>query len=212
MVMTPSTRDSTPKMENPKGYSQHRKKRNVMPNRKWVTMSFKDSTRSDKDLEELIIFWNSFYSYLKENKNSESKTDTKSSQYKEHVFDILYHAKGDYQLCPDDLRKIQLEIEDITMKFDEKSIFKSSANILNILIKKNEVSAKDYLLNIFNKSEHKDILELIEEFGHYTIEAIIVYVLSMVSQHSPFSETSMIRAATLPPHVVFHSVASFKVH
>lgn len=95
-------------------------------------------------------------------------------------------------LSEDDLRKIQMEIEDQTILFDETSMFKTAPNIIKILIRNNDVCAKDYLRG---RALVKDDIELLSEFGQYTIEALIVHVLGMV--YNSLEYNSIIRLATL---------------
>lgn len=164
-----------------------------MPNRNWVTQSLNDLPRKEEEKKELIRFWNEFYNYLLENtKKSGQQNKTKSDQYKDEVFDILHNAKASYPLKEIELRKIQMKIEDLTMLFDEQSIFKTAPNIIRTLIRNNEVSAKDYLRG---RVLEKDDMELLSEFGQYTIEALIVHVLGMVFNTLEYS--SIIRVASL---------------
>lgn len=95
-------------------------------------------------------------------------------------------------LVNEELRLIQMEIEDLTMLFDEKDIFKTAPNIIKILIRSNEISAKDFLRG---RELKKDDIELLSEFGQYTIEALIVHVLGMV--FNPLENSSLIRVASL---------------
>lgn len=105
----------------------------------------------------------------------------------------MVKGKENLSLGEDELHKIQLEIEDLTLKFDEESLFRSVPNIIKMLIKNDEECAKDILRK--RLKEQKDI-ELISEFGQYTIEALIVHVLSQLFS-SVDTETSMIRVSTL---------------
>ena len=165
-----------------------------MPNLKWIIKSVNDLPRKkEEDKKELIRFWEKFYSYLLENTNiSEQSDKSRSVQYKEEVFDILHQAKSSLPLSDERLRNIQMEIEDLTMLFDEESIFKTTPNIIRILIRNNEVSAKDYLKA---RLQDKDNIELLSEFGQYTIEALIVHVLSML--FNIYEYNSIIRVASL---------------
>ena len=56
---------------------------------------------------------------IKKNKRG----NTKSEQYKQEVFDILHDSKKSLPLSEDELKKIQMKIEDLTMLFDEESMF-----------------------------------------------------------------------------------------
>ncbi|XP_020251012.1 uncharacterized protein LOC109828426, partial [Asparagus officinalis] len=169
------TADVTGIAGNPNGITTIKDKRNAMPHKFWIAQSLIDVQRKDEDKEE------------------ESLHKTKSYQYKEEVFENLRKGKENLSLGEDELRKIQLDIEDLTLKFDEESLFRSVPNIIKILIKNDEECAKDILRK--RLKTQKDI-ELISEFGQYTIEALIVHVLSMLF-NSVNPETSMIRVSTL---------------
>lgn len=164
-----------------------------MPNYKWIIKSVNDLPRKEEEKNELIRFWRVFYSKLLINNYiSEQPDKSQSLQYKEEVFDILHDAKSSFPLCDERLRKIQTNIEDLTMIFDEESIFKTTPNIIRILIRNNEVSAKDYLKA---RLQDKDNIALLSEFGQYTIEALIVHVLSMLFNIVDYN--TIIRVASL---------------
>lgn len=57
-----------------------------------------------------------------------------------------------------------------TMKFDEKNIFKTAANIIRRfrLIRTEEISNKDYLRSISNKKQDQSDIELLSELWQYT--------------------------------------------
>lgn len=102
------------------------------------------------------------------------------------VFDILNNSKASFPLRNEELRKIEMEIEDLTLFFDEESIFKIAPELINLFREKNE-SARDYLMNM---ELSKDDIELLSEFGEYTIEALIVHVLGVV--FNPLRENKLI--------------------
>ena len=85
-----------------------------------------------------------------------------------------------------------MEIEDLTIRFDEESVFKSASNIIKILIRKDGNSAKDFLRGWYLDEED---MELLSEFGQYTIEALIVHVLCMV--FNSLESSPIIRVASL---------------
>lgn len=146
--------------------------------------------RKDTEKEELIRFWNQFYN--EEKKRITKKVSTKSEDYKNHVFNVLEEGKAGEPLGKEELRKLQLEIEDMTAAFDEQSIFKTVPNLIRVLINKNEINAKDYLKKHLVLNADK---ELLYEFGQYTIEALLIHVLSLVFNSLEIS--SIIRAASL---------------
>jgi len=164
-----------------------------MTHKHWVTLSLDDMPRKEVEKKELIRFWNEFFTYFLQNTNkSGQQGKTNSVKYKETVFDILENAKARLPLRDEELLEIQKQIENITLLFDEKSMFKTVPDIIKILIRENEESAKDFLRR---RALEKDDIELLSEFGQYTLEALIVHVLSMFF-HSVESN-SLIRVASL---------------
>lgn len=67
-------------------------------------------------------------------------------------------------------------IEDMTMNYDEKSLYKTSPNLLNLLIRDDMPNAKEYLKRYLPQED----LHLIYHLGSYTLEAIVIYVLGLV--------------------------------
>lgn len=184
---------------------------------KWIAMSVAKGHEKENEKKELIRFWIEFYNkYLemqleKENQSNSTQDDStsedsthnaknksikknisKSEQYKQEVFDILHDSKEGFPLTEEKLINIQIRIEALTMRFDEESIFKTVPNIFQILIKRDQENAKDYLRrSLLNMDE----IELLSEFGQYTIEALIVFVLGMLFNNE--ESKLMIRVATL---------------
>ena len=156
-------------------------------------MSLIDIERKEEEKKELIRFWNAFYDHICINTQISEENDiSKSVQYKQEVFEILKNAKDRLPLSEEELRKIQMDIEDLTIFFDEESMFKTAPNIIKILIRNTEENAKDSLRSsLFDKAD----LELLSEFGQYTIEALIVHVLSMF--FNTFEFNTIIRVASL---------------
>lgn len=71
--------------------------------------------------------------------------------------DFGHDAKKRFPLSEDELKKLQIEIEDRTMLFDEQSMFKTVPNIIKRLIKHDKNNAKDYLKR---KLHEMDSIEL----------------------------------------------------
>lgn len=172
-----------------------------MTNYSWIKYTLKHLPRNDKEKDLIIVFWKQFYASIKDitdlgNKQGSSDLgSSKSVMYKEVVFNVLDKAKQkqkiDEPFSTETLRKIQTEIEDLTMKFDDESMYKTYPNLIKNLIRTNEVSAKDFLRR---RLSQKDI-ELLSELGQYTIEAIIVHVLGQVFNTQEMK--SMIRVPSL---------------
>ena len=152
-----------------------------------------DSGITDKKKEMLIEFWDGFSKFAIDRCKLAYEDRSQSYQFKEEVFHLLKKNKELFPLNDEQLRALQVEIEDLTMEFNEKSIFKSVPNIIKLLIRNNEESAKDFLKKKIDINS--DDYQLLTEFGQYTIEALLVYVLGMV--FSPLETSSMVRMASL---------------
>ncbi|KAI3666305.1 hypothetical protein L1987_89192 [Smallanthus sonchifolius] len=87
--------------------------------------------------------------------------------------------------------------------FDEESIHITCNHIMKEIIDPKKESAKDYVLERITSDLDKSI---VSDMGQYTLEAIIVYVISLLYS----SDTSMIRVSTLidqlDTHVRSHSI------
>lgn len=168
----------------------------TVSNNTWVTNSLSDLPLKDEDKNKLIKFWEEFYQYYLSKKEPQSGTNNKASNstlYKEEVFSLLESKKG--KLTEDELRDLQITIEDLTMNFDEESIYSSTKNIIKLLIGKELECARDYLRKWGLEA---DDMELLSEFGQYTLEALIVHVLAIV--FNPNDSQVMVRVATLVEH------------
>lgn len=121
-----------------------------------------------------------------------SSSNTNASKYYDEVIKLLWESKE----RRNDIRgfldtDLQIQIENLTTKFDEKSIYKSSPNILKLLIKKDQPNAKDYLRGRLST----DDFTMLQEFSHYTLEAIIIYVLGLV--FNCVQDLPVVRVSTL---------------
>lgn len=102
-------------------------------------------------------------------------------RYNEQVIKLLNEYKkenkfsNNMETSENELQKLQMRIEDLTKKFEECSIFNETPNLIKLLIGKDLISAKSYLY----KNIPQDIYNTtIAQFGEYTLEAIIIYVLA----------------------------------
>lgn len=165
-----------------------------MPRKLWIFQSLNEKQRSSNDL---CSFLYSLYTALEDHialrgiKLPVDEVKTKSLGYKQSVLKILEDKKSGFPLSDKDLRDMQMEIEDLTMKFNEGSIYKQAPNLIKILIQTDRLSAKDYLLDKLANDE-KDMLE---EFGQYTLEALIIHVLGIL--FSTHETETMVRASSL---------------
>lgn len=157
-----------------------------MISNEWLRINICDEyTNKDKDINHLIDFWNRFYDRVLSDISVESEKRNQNSRpsnqlkYKSSVIQLLEEEKAKFPLAEEELIRIQGQIENISMLFDEESIHKSCPDIIKMLIKENEECARDYLRRTGQLSRF-DSDELLSEFGHYTIEGLIVHVLSML--------------------------------
>ncbi|YP_005090363.1 DNA-dependent RNA polymerase (mitochondrion) [Phoenix dactylifera] len=84
-----------------------------------------------------------------------------------------------------------MTIEELTMKFDERSIYNSSPNLIKLLISKDLPTAKEYLKTHLST----EYLPMLNQFGHYMLEAIIIHVLGLV--FNCVRDLSVVRVSTL---------------
>lgn len=138
----------------------------------------------------LDLFWNNLYNKIQDSEGSYKYTNV--SLYHNEVLTLLRQYEGGKDF--DMLLKLQLLIEDMTMKFDEKSVFKSSSNLIKLLIGKDMITAKEFLKQKKCDLSEND-LKLIHEFGQYTLEALIINVLG--SMFNCVNELSVVKASTL---------------
>lgn len=141
----------------------------------------------------LIEFWNGFSKFAIDRCNFTVGPRCKSIQYKDEVINLLQRKKDEFPLNNTQLRALQVEIEDLTMSFDEKSLYKSVQNVVKLLIRKKEPSAKDFLKTKLDINSYE--YQLVTEFGQYTIEALLVHTLGAL--FSAIAPTSMVRIASL---------------
>ncbi|XP_031396899.1 uncharacterized protein LOC116207918, partial [Punica granatum] len=95
-------------------------------------------------------------------------------------------------LSEKELYELQKRIEDITINFDEYSIFNETPNLIKLLVGKDLISAKSYLYKYLPKDIYNST---IDQFGQYTLEAIIIYVLGLL--YNSIQESSVVRVSTL---------------
>nr|YP_010194890.1 hypothetical protein LK293_mgp005 [Arctium tomentosum]YP_010195021.1 hypothetical protein LK294_mgp005 [Arctium lappa]QZZ81629.1 hypothetical protein [Arctium tomentosum]QZZ81760.1 hypothetical protein [Arctium lappa] len=150
---------------------------------------------SDSSNKQVIVnFWFKLYhDFSLSNGNIES-VKSLTSQYKDEVISILNKNRS-YNPSDDHLRDIQTQIENLTMRFDEESIYKSNSYLIKMLASNDEkqpsINAKDFLINELISDDDKRMIAM---FGHYTLEALIVYVLSQL--YTSDSNT-LVRVASL---------------
>lgn len=119
----------------------------------------------------------------------------KSCKMYDRVFNILEEFKNSHDLDNvrgEELFCLQEDIERLSMSFDENNIHKNTPELVRILINKKSCTAKDYLKNHLDKEFYNGVISC---FGHYTLEAIIIYVLG--GMYSSTKDLSMIRLSAL---------------
>lgn len=148
-----------------------------------------DSSKS-RTIEE---FWKSFYIQL----SGIAKPFTSSSNvghYHDEVIRLLLDSKVKRQglgFTKTELIDLQTHIEDLTMMFDETSLYKITPSLIKLLIINNMPTAKEYLKSFLSTED----LSLLHHFGHYTLEALIIHVLGLV--FNCVRDFSVVRVSTL---------------
>lgn len=144
------------------------------------------------------LFWKNFYS-----KNFDSISNKSTSQqpkvtlYHNAVIKELIDSKrfllslGEY-FSEEELLDLQNKIEDLTMNFDENSVFKSFRNLIPLLICRDMITAKEQLIKkgLYEKDE-----PYIHVLGRYTLEAVMIHVLGSV--FNCLQDLSVVRVSTL---------------
>lgn len=180
---------------------------------KWVLSGVFPKYNENEKREKVFMFWEEFYRFaqaLVDNKPYDEGTAHK--KYKDTVLAMLIdfrkeHTVGGRVIAePDELFNLQLEIENMTMYFDEECIFKSSPDILRMIIDEKMECARDFLRS---KLKSEDDLALIAVLGHYTLEALIVHVLCVL--FSSAEGNIMIRVATMVEQLEGNTRAQAKV-
>ena len=170
-------------------------------NTTWINNSHEILSRiGNDDREKVIQFWVSFYDEAikkcKITNMNECLPMKNDFVYKQGVFTRLDHHRG-MNLSEEELRNIQIFIEESTFQFDEESMYKTVPNVITKMIKKGEESgyssAKDFLYSSNKLSEQEK--ESLNVFGNYTLEVLIIHVLSTL--FNAVESNSVIRLSTL---------------
>ncbi|KAL8553268.1 hypothetical protein ACS0TY_001800 [Phlomoides rotata] len=139
--------------------------------------------------------------------------------YKDKVFQLLEDNKS-AELSSEGLKKLQLEIESLTMDFNEENIYSSCSILIKEMSDGNQISAKDYLKGKYKFDKKEDDLnrikvisskdnmkevgtqlynaltpyekQLLDQFSHHTIEALLIHIMSTL-----FSSENCVKVATL---------------
>lgn len=115
-----------------------------------------------------------------------------SSLYQDEVIKLLHDRKSGAPLTKHDLVELQTTIENLTMRFDEKSIYHTAPNLIRRLIRKDMPTAKDYLRSC---PLSPDEFHLLDHFDVFTLEAILIHVLSLV--FNSLQDFPVVRVSTL---------------
>jgi len=141
---------------------------------------------------------NEFWDQLYRDIEAKSLYKGEVERYNTKVFQILNEYKkvkkshNTMDQSENELRELQIRIENITHNFDERNILKETPNLIKLLIGKDLINAKLYLCKYIPPDIYNST---IVQFGEYTLEAIIIYVLGLVF-HS-IQESSVVRVSTL---------------
>lgn len=149
-----------------------------------------NETKRNQATETIIKeFWDQLYTDIEVKKIVIESEDI----YNRQVFSLLHEYKKDNNTRDENsLYKLQTQIEDLTHTFEERSIDKYCNNLIRQLIGKEQISAKAYLYKYLPNDIYKST---IAQFGQYTLEAIIIYVLG--ATFHCIQESSVVRVSTL---------------
>lgn len=87
----------------------------------------------NENLRVILQFWDAFFKELN-NKDKEKDKLSYIESYQDAVYDILTTYKGS-EMSEEKKREVQMQMEDLTMLFDEHTIHKTAPNIIKILIR-----------------------------------------------------------------------------
>lgn len=116
--------------------------------------------------------------------------EEEADKYNISVMKLLNDHKKNFNKT--ELNTLQMEIENLSTKFDEKSVHSETPHLLRLLIGRDLISAKNYLHYKLPCELYNSTISL---FGEYTIEAIIIYVIGLL--YNSQQDTSVVRLSTL---------------
>lgn len=95
------------------------------------------------------------------------------------------------------LEMVQVEIEEMTLDYDEQGIYKTSRDLIQLMIHDNEPSVRDMILQM--KGIADEVSVILNNLGGFTCEAIAIHVLSELFHETSYS--TVVRAATFIDHL-----------
>ena len=148
--------------------------------------------RTAEDMGKLYQFWDEFIETYENEVMMNS--GYREPLNKDKVFNtLLDHSNNKTNQTAEELKGIQTKIERMTMYFYEANVYESLGQLKNKFINIDEQTAKDYLLD---KLEKPDDLDIVRAMGTYTLECIVVFVLS--KQFNVFAlDKASVQVATL---------------
>lgn len=130
-------------------------------------------------------FWNEFLNEL----NESPPIDSGVHLYHTDVFRMLIDAKNNSYSS---FIELQQEIENLTMGYDQESLYRTAPYLMSQLISNELPTAKDSLLNLL---EGDDLDVIYSLRGEYSLETISIYTLGLV--FSSVKESSVVKLSTL---------------
>lgn len=156
--------------------------------------TYSSSKKSSIDMTNdlYVTFWNNFYSIV--STHNTFRNESNIGKYQSEVLQMLRdhkEAKGD--LSKIELEELQRKIENLTTSFDDvKNLYQSTPGLIKLFISPNEPTAKEFLKS--RKLSSNDLL-ILNQFDQYTLEGIMIYVLSLV--FSSLEDYPAVRVSTL---------------
>ena len=156
---------------------------------------FASSSKSFERDAIIDAFWQSFYDRINASFGMVNFKKSHTSLYQNAVIKLLESSKisKDESSKQEELLALQRRIEDLTMGFEEESLFKSVPGIVGLLINKEKMTAKVYLTKRCELTETD--MKYVDVMGKYTLEALLIHVLGSV--FNPLEDLPVVKVAAM---------------
>ena len=163
-----------------------------------IRITYRMFASSSKSFERDAIidaFWQSFYDRINASFGMVNFKKSHTSLYQNAVIKLLESSKisKDESSKQEELLALQRRIEDLTMGFEEESLFKSVPGIVGLLINKEKMTAKVYLTKRCELTETD--MKYVDVMGKYTLEALLIHVLGSV--FNPLEDLPVVKVAAM---------------
>ncbi len=187
--MTILTRPVKPGM----AFNMQLKQPGMANNMQLFVRSYRDAAH---DQVKLTRFWNNFFKELDDKSfYFEQKPSSNVNKYQNEVFKLMEEFKSKSNITDKDFLALQHEIEDLTMDFNDSSVWKSSMKLMELLLGDNKTLVRDYLRDKDQSGLSEAETKFLSVFDTYTLEVIIIHVLASV--FNCIQDSPVVRVSTL---------------